>query len=73
MPMINVLWAKGPNQQKKDAAASKIADAVAEATGAPLTSIWVNFEEVATDDFYVGHDSLTELRRKRAAATKAAD
>jgi 4-oxalocrotonate tautomerase family enzyme len=73
MPMISVVWAKGPNQQKKDAAAQKIADAIHEATGAPLTSIWINFEEVETDDFYVGHDTLTELRRKREAATKAAD
>lgn len=71
MPMIDVLWAKGPNQQKKDVAAAKIADAVSEATGAPLTSIWVNFIEVETDNFYVGHESLTELRRKRAAAAKA--
>ena len=68
MPVIDVLWVKGPNQQKKDTAAAKIADAVHEATGSPLTSIWVNFIEVETDNFYVGHDSLTELRRKRAAA-----
>ena len=73
MPMINVLWAKGPNQQKKDEAAAKIADAVHEATGAALGSIWVNFVEVEHDDFYVGHDTLAELRRKRAAAPKAAD
>ena len=37
MPVINVLWAKGPDQQKKAAAAAKIADAVHEATGSPLT------------------------------------
>ena len=28
MPVINVLWAKGPDQQKKAAAAGKIADAI---------------------------------------------
>jgi len=73
MPMIDVLWAKGPSQQQKDAAARKIADAVSEATGAALGSIWINFTEVETEDFYVGHDTLAELRRKRAAAVRAAD
>lgn len=72
MPVINVLWAKGPDQQKKAAAAAKIADAVHEATGSPLTNIWVNFEEVDHDDFFVGHDSLTDVK-KRAAAAQAAE
>ncbi len=71
MPVINVLWAKGPNQQKKDEAARKIADAVHEATGSALSNIWVNFQEVEGDDFYVGHDTLTELKRKRAAAANS--
>jgi 4-oxalocrotonate tautomerase family enzyme len=71
MPMIDVTWAKGPNQMKKAEAARKIADAVSEATGAPLGSIWVNIKEVDTEDFFVGHDSLSELRRKRAEAAKA--
>lgn len=73
MPVINVLWAKGPNQQKKDEAARKIADAVHEATGSALANIWVNFQEVGHEDFYVGHDTLAELYRKRAAAQKASD
>ncbi len=70
MPVINVLWAKGPDQKTKAAAATKIADAIHEATGSPLTSIWVNFQEVDHEDFFVGHDSLTEVKR-RAAASKA--
>ncbi len=73
MPVINVLWAKGPNQQKKDAAARKITEAVHEATGSAHASIWVNFQEVEHDDFYVGSETITELKRKRAAAVKAAD
>lgn len=70
MPVINVLWAKGPNQQKKDEAARKITAAVQEATGAADTSIWINFQEVDHEDFYVAAETLAE--RKRAAAAKAA-
>ena len=60
-----------PSIENRAVAAAKIADAIHEATGSPLTSIWVNFIEVETDNFYVGHDSLTELRRKRAAAANS--
>jgi 4-oxalocrotonate tautomerase len=54
-------------EAKKASIAEKVAAAVSEATGLPKTSVWVVFEEVAAKDWFVGDESVAEMRRKRGA------
>ena len=71
MPVVNIQLVReaiaADPEAKKAAIAEKVAAAVSEATGLPKTSVWVVFEEVAAKDWYVGDESVAELRRKRGA------
>ena len=71
MPMVNIQLVReaiaADPEAKKAAIAAKVAAAISETTGLPKTSVWVVFEEVAAKDWYVGDESVAELRRKRGA------
>ncbi|MGB3337459.1 MAG: 4-oxalocrotonate tautomerase family protein [Devosia sp.] len=51
---------------KKQAVASRVAEALAEITGLPATDVWTVFEEVEATDWYLGQDSVQSLRFSRS-------
>jgi 4-oxalocrotonate tautomerase len=65
MPFVNVRLVKGPDQGKKDEMARKIADALHSTAGMPKESVWVVFEEVEAEDWYVGERSVAEIRKSK--------
>lgn len=65
MPFVNIRILQGHSQERKDEIAKRITDAISEVAQLPKDVIWVVFEDVATDNWYVGPDSVTRLRQKK--------
>ena len=70
MPFINVrlvreVIAHDPENLKTEMA-NKITRAVTEATGLAGSDVWVVFEEVAADDWYVGMSSVAQNRARKS-------
>lgn len=79
MPFVNIRILKGHSQQRKDEISRRVTAAVSEIAKLPKEAVWVVFEDVESDDWYVGGNSVTTLKsaaakaspRKAAAAAKA--
>ena len=64
MPFVNIRITAGHSQARKDEIAKRVSAAISEVAQIPKDVVWVVFEDVATDDWFVGGDSVTELRKK---------
>ncbi len=69
MPFITVKWVEGHNQKRRDKIATKITEVVSETTGIGKSDIWVVFEDVKAEDWYL---DATQVAVHRARAKKAA-
>ena len=65
MPFVNIRMLEGHSQERKDEIAKRVTEAISEVAQLPRDVIWVVFEDVTSDDWYVGADSVTRLRQKR--------
>ena len=54
MPFVNIRILKGHSQQRKDEMSRRITAAISEIAALPNEAIWVVFEDVTADDWYVG-------------------
>lgn len=59
MPMITVKIMKGYSKATKQKIATGIKNAVVEATGMRSTDMWIVFEDVAAEEWYVGDKDCT--------------
>jgi len=65
MPFVNIRILKGHSQDRKDEIAKRVSAAISEVAQLPQDVIWVVFEDVATDNWYVGPNSVTKLQQKK--------
>jgi 4-oxalocrotonate tautomerase len=68
MPFVSIRILEGHSQQRKDAISRRVTDAISEIAEIPKDAIWVVFEDVSADDWYVGANSVSELKRGQAKA-----
>jgi 4-oxalocrotonate tautomerase len=68
MPFVNIQILKGHPQERKDEIARRVVSAISEIAELPPEAIWVVFEDVTGDDWFVGATRVSELK-KRAAKT----
>ena len=56
----------GPTRmlERKDEIARRVVEAINEVTQIPQESIWVVFEDVSRDDWYVGPTRVSQLQKK---------
>lgn len=64
MPFVNIRILAGHSQQRKEEMAKRISAAISEVAQVPQDVVWVVFEDVATDDWFVGANSVTRLRQQ---------
>jgi 4-oxalocrotonate tautomerase len=64
MPFVNIRILEGHSQARKDEIARRVSAAISEVAEVPQDVIWVVFEDVATDNWFVGGNSVTRLRQK---------
>jgi len=69
MPFVSVRILKGHSQERKDEISRRVTDAITEVAELPKEAVWVVFEEVDAEDWYVGATRVSELR-KAAEANK---
>jgi 4-oxalocrotonate tautomerase len=66
MPFVNIRILKGHPQERKDEIARRVAETISEVAGLPKEAVWVVFEDVTSDDWYVGEKRVSELQKKAA-------
>jgi 4-oxalocrotonate tautomerase len=63
MPLVTIKLVQGRGQDQKDELARRITDVMAEVGSLRPESIWVVFEEVPSEDWYVGGGSIAARRQ----------
>ena len=66
MPFVNIRILKGHPQERKDEIARRITDAISEVAKLPKEAVWVVFEDVAAEEWYVGSTPVSELKKRSA-------
>jgi 4-oxalocrotonate tautomerase len=63
MPFVNVRIVGGHPQATKDRMARRIAEAVAEEASIPKEAVWVVFQDIPAEEWFVGQRSVSEIRK----------
>lgn len=63
MPFVNIRILAGHSQARKDEIAKRITEAISEVAELPKDVIWVVFDDVTTDNWFVGSSSVTRLQK----------
>jgi 4-oxalocrotonate tautomerase len=66
MPFVNIRILKGHSQERKDEIARRVTETISEVAELPKEVIWVVFEDVTADDWYVGPNRVSVLQKKAA-------
>jgi 4-oxalocrotonate tautomerase len=66
MPFVNMRILEGHPQERKDEIARRVTETISELAKLPKEAVWVVFEDVSGDDWYVGQSRVSELQRKAA-------
>jgi 4-oxalocrotonate tautomerase len=66
MPFVNIRILEGHSKERKDEIARRVTDTISEVAKLPKEAIWVVFEDVTADDWYVGQKRVSELQKKAA-------
>jgi len=64
MPFVNIRMVGGRTQQRKDEISKRVVDAISDVLQLPRDDIWVVFEDVPAEDWYVGSTAVAERRMK---------
>lgn len=64
MPFVSIRMIEGRSQRQKDEISKRVNEALADVLQLPKNDIWIVFEDVAAEDWYVGGTTALELRRK---------
>ena len=63
MPFVNIRILEGHPQERKDKIARRVVDAISEEAKLPKEVIWVVFEDVTADDWYVGPTRVSQMKK----------
>ncbi|MCW5729340.1 MAG: 4-oxalocrotonate tautomerase family protein [Alphaproteobacteria bacterium] len=64
MPFVNIRILEGHSQQRKDEISRRVTSAISEVAELPKEAVWVVFEDVKADDWYVGAKTVSELKKQ---------
>jgi len=64
MPFVNIRILEGHPQARKDEISRRVTAAISEVAELPKQAIWVVFEDVKAEDWYVGADSVAEIKKR---------
>ena len=63
MPFVTIRILEGHPQARKDEMSRRITEAIAELAKLPKEAVWVVFEDVAAEDWYVGAATVASLKK----------
>jgi 4-oxalocrotonate tautomerase len=64
MPFVNIRILEGHPQERKDEIARRVTETICELTELPKEAVWVVFQDIPADDWYVGKARVSELQKK---------
>ncbi len=64
MPFVSIKILKGHSQERKNEMSRRVTAAIAEIAQLPKEAVWVVFEDIGGDDWYLAGETVTEVRRK---------
>jgi 4-oxalocrotonate tautomerase len=65
MPFVSIRILSGHSQQRKDEISRRVTEAISEVAELPKDAIWVVFEEVPAEEWYVGARSVAAIAKSR--------
>ncbi len=63
MPFVNIRILEGHPQERKDRITRRVVEAISEEAQLPKDVIWVVFEDVKADDWYVGQTRVSQMKK----------
>ena len=66
MPFVNIQILKGHPKERKDEIARRVTAAISELAQLKPEDIWVVFEDVDGDDWYVGPTRVSTIKQQAA-------
>jgi 4-oxalocrotonate tautomerase len=64
MPFVNIRLVGGRSQQQKDEISKRVTGAISDVLQLPKDDVWVVFEDVTAEEWYVGGTTVAEIRKK---------
>jgi len=68
VPFVNIRILKGHSQDRKDEIARRVTEAISDVTKLPKQAVWIVFEDVAADEWYVGSTAVSAMQQKNPGA-----
>lgn len=65
MPFVNIHILKEHTQDRKDEISRRVTEAICDVTHLPPEAIWVVFQDVTHDDWFVGGKTVTSIRAEK--------
>jgi len=62
MPFVTIRILEGHSQERKKEITRRVTDAISDVAQIPKDAIWVVFEDVSADDWFVGARSVRAIR-----------
>ena len=63
MPFVTIKILKGHPQERKNEMSRRVTDAIAELAGLPREAVWVVFEDVSAEDWYLGGVTVEAIKK----------
>jgi 4-oxalocrotonate tautomerase len=63
MPFVTVKILAGHSQERKNEMSRRITEAICEIAELPKEAVWVVFDDVAAEDWYVGAATVASLKK----------
>jgi 4-oxalocrotonate tautomerase len=64
MPFVSIRILKGQSQERKDEIAKRVTQAICEVVQIPEQATWVVFEEIPSDDWFIGTTPISKMQKK---------
>ncbi|MAG98563.1 MAG: 4-oxalocrotonate tautomerase [Rhodospirillaceae bacterium] len=64
MPFVNIRIVEGHSQERKDEISRRVVDTINDVTEIPKEAIWVVFQDITAEEWYVGNKSVKQLNEE---------
>ena len=65
MPFVSIRILKGHSQERKDEISRRVTEVISDVTKLPPDAIWVVFEDVTKEDWFVGGKTVKAIRAEK--------
>jgi 4-oxalocrotonate tautomerase len=63
MPFVTIKILEGHSQERKDEISRRVTEAIAEVAQLPKQAVWVVFDDVSAEDWYVGAETVASMKK----------